>query len=165
MLPIILTPGTAEIGLIGEGEGLERRRTLLASAGIVAVCLGPEAPLVGLKLVFVAGLDPELSGVVAGRARRAGVLVNVEDVPALCDFHVPAILRRGDLLFSVSTGGRSPGLAQRLREWLEHAFGPGWQARSAELGALRARWRDEGVRPGDISFRTRKIIEEKEWLG
>ncbi len=55
-------------------------------------------------------------------ARDAGVLVNVEDVPDLCDFHVPAAVRRGDLLLTVSTGGRAPGLSRILREWLETPF-------------------------------------------
>ncbi len=164
MLPIILTPNSAKIGLAGEGEALERRRALLAGAGTTPIAIGPEANLGGLTILFVAGLDAERSEALALRARRAGILVNVEDIPLLCDFHVPAILRRGDLLFSVSTRGRAPGLARRLREWLEQHFGPEWDARSVELGDARERWRGEGVSAGDISVRTRKIIEEKGWL-
>jgi precorrin-2 dehydrogenase/sirohydrochlorin ferrochelatase len=159
-----LTPENYRIGLIGEGEGLERRRALLTAAGITPLRLGPEQPLGGLTVLFVAGLAPDVSAVVAQRARRAGVLVNVEDIPAYCDFHVPAILRRGELLFSVSTGGTAPGLARRLREWLELTFGPEWEEWSAELGALRARWRGEGVPAGEIAGRTRTLIDEKGWL-
>ncbi len=164
MLPIILTPENAKIGLLGAGEGLERRRALLSGAGITAVVVPPEADLRGLRILFIAGLDPALSEVVAQRARRAGILVNVEDIPALCDFHVPAIVRRGDLMFSVSTRGRAPALARRLREWLEAHFGPQWQTWSEELGAHRDRWRGEGVPAGEIADRTRKIIDEKGWL-
>jgi len=164
VLPIVLTPESAKIGLIGEGEGLERRRTLLQGAGIAAVFLAPEADLGALSVLFVAGLAPDTSRNLALRARRAGVLVNVEDIPDLCDFHVPAILRRGDLLFSVSTRGQAPGLARRLREWLEERFGTEWAGRSAELGAARLRWRHEGVAMDEISARTRRIIEEKGWL-
>ena len=164
MLPIILTPETARIGLIGEGEGLERRRVLLADAGIAPVELATGADLGSLAVVFVAGLEAARSQVLAQRARRAGVLVNVEDIPELCDFHVPAILRRGDLMFSVSTHGRSPGLARRLREWLEARFGAEWEHYSAELGDARESWRREGVPMDEISGRTRRIIEEKGWL-
>lgn len=164
MLPIVLTPEAARIGLIGEGEGLERRRALLAGAGIAPVELAPGADLRSLAVVFVAGLEAERSQILAQRARRAGVLVNVEDIPDLCDFHVPAILRRGDLMFSVSTHGRSPGLARRLREWLEARFGAEWEQHSDELGGLRERWRREGVPIDEISGRTRRIIEEKGWL-
>jgi precorrin-2 dehydrogenase/sirohydrochlorin ferrochelatase len=165
VLPIVLTPETARIGLAGEGEALERRCSLLAGAGIAAVAVAPDSDLDGLKILFIAGLASEQSEVLAWRARRAGLLVNVEDMPALCDFHVPAIVRRGDLMFSVSTRGRAPGLARRLREWLEERFGPEWEVWSAELGEARARWRGEGVAAADISVRTRKIIEEKGWLG
>jgi precorrin-2 dehydrogenase/sirohydrochlorin ferrochelatase len=160
-----LTPETARIGLIGEGEALERRRALLVGAGITPIPVLPEGDLGDLRILFVAGLPTDQSEALAARARRAGVLVNVEDVPSLCDFHVPAIVRRGDLLFSVSTRGRAPGLARRLREWLEERFGPEWEVFSAELGEARTRWRGEGVSAADISVRTRKIIEEKGWLG
>jgi precorrin-2 dehydrogenase/sirohydrochlorin ferrochelatase len=165
VLPIVLTPETARIGLIGQGEALERRRALLAGAGIAAIPVDPAGDLDGLRILFVAGLAPNQSEALAARARRAGILVNVEDIPALCDFHVPAIVRRGDLLFSVSTRGRAPGLARRLREWLEQRFGPEWEEFSAELGEARTRWRGEGVEAAEISVRTRKIIEEKGWLG
>ena len=164
MLPIILTPEHTRIGLIGEGEGLERRRALLTAAGVTPLRLGPQQPLGGLSVLFVAGLNPTEAEAVARRARRAGVLVNVEDMPALCDFHVPAILRRGELLFSVSTGGNAPGLARRLREWLEQTFGPEWEEWSSELGALRARWRGEGIPASEIAGRTRTVIEQKGWL-
>ena len=164
MLPIILTPEAARIGLIGEGEGLERRRTLLEAAGIAPVRLAPDADLGSLSVLFVAGLEAAPCQILAQRARRAGVLVNVEDFPELSDFHVPAILRRGDLMFSVSTRGRSPGLARRLREWLETRFGVEWEQHSAELGEARERWRREGVPVDEISGRTRRIIEEKGWL-
>lgn len=164
MLPIVLTPESAKIGLIGEGEGLERRQALLQGAGIAAVRLAPEDDIGALSVLFVAGLAAAPSQILAQRARRAGVLVNVEDIPELCDFHVPAIVRRGDLLFSVSTRGRVPGLARRLREWLEARFGAEWEGRAAELGGLRLRWRHEGLPMAEISARTRRIIEEKGWL-
>lgn len=165
MLPIVLTSENAKIGLIGAGEGLERRRALLLAAGISPIFLASDADLSGLRVLFVAGLAMDASAEVAGRARGAGVLVNVEDIPSLCDFHVPAILRRGDLMFSVSTSGRAPGLARRLREWLEERFGPEWEEWSAQLGDLRDRLRREGVPAADISVRTRTTIEEKGWLG
>ena len=66
-------------------------------------------------------------------ARDAGVPVNVEDVPELCDFHVPATVRRGDLLLTISTGGRAPGLSRILREWLEDRFDEQWTARLDDL--------------------------------
>src|ERR1700760_3764789 len=90
-----------------------------------------------------AGLPEGESRLLAGRARALGGLVNVEDVLPLCDFHVPAIVRRGDLLLTASTGGQVPGLSRALRESLADRFGPEWTQRLRELAIARARWRSE----------------------
>lgn len=164
MLPIVINPEMARIGLAGEGEGLERRHAILTKSGVVPVPVGPESPLEGLSVLFVAGLDNAASERLAVRARALGILVNVEDVPELCDFNVPAIVRRGDLLFSVSTNGRAPGLARQLREWLEERFGSEWEAHLIELGAMRDGMRAAGARARDIAAKTRQVIHEKGWL-
>jgi precorrin-2 dehydrogenase / sirohydrochlorin ferrochelatase len=165
MLPVVVNPRTVRIGLAGAGEGFVRRASLLKDAGALPVAVAEDADaeaLRGLSVLFVVGLEePEM---LAAQARAAGVLVNVEDRPELCDFHVPAIVRRGDLVLTVSTGGRSPGVARRLREWLERRFGSEWGPRLGELGAARTRWRAEGMSPGEISDRTRRMIDEKSWL-
>lgn len=70
-------------------------------------------------------------------AQRRGVLVNVVDVPELCDFFYPSVVRRGDLQIAVSTSGQSPSLAQKIRQQLEKQFGPGYAAWVAELGETR----------------------------
>jgi precorrin-2 dehydrogenase/sirohydrochlorin ferrochelatase len=64
---------------------------------------------------------------IARAARARGVLVNVMDDVPNCDFAAPAVVRRGDLVLAISTGGRSPALARRLREELEARFGPEWE--------------------------------------
>jgi len=71
-------------------------------------------------------------------ARARGVLVNVMDDPQHCDFAAPAIVRRGELSIAVSTGGRSPALARRLRIDLEERFGPEWAEILDLLGEVRA---------------------------
>ena len=164
MLPIVLNPQTARIGLAGAGEGLQRRLATLHAAGVQPVPVATQDALEGLAALFVAGLEASQAAALAQRARAAGVLVNVEDRPELCDFHVPAMVRRGDLILTVSTAGRAPGLARRLREWLEARFGGEWAGRLAELGAAREHWRAEGVPAGEISVRTRAIIAAKGWL-
>ena len=70
-------------------------------------------------------------------AQRRGVLCNVVDVPDLCDFFYPSIVRRGDLQIAVSTAGQSPCLAQKIRQQLEQQFGPGYAGWVAELGETR----------------------------
>jgi precorrin-2 dehydrogenase/sirohydrochlorin ferrochelatase len=164
VLPIILDTKAARIGLTGEGEGLERRRAFLAGLDIVLIPVPPQADLAGLQVLFVAGLERSAAAALAARARSAGILVNVEDMPEFCDFHVPAVVRRGQLILTASTGGRAPGLSRRLREWLEGAFGPEWSGHLEDVGAARAGWRAEGLAPVEVSRRTRDYVTEKGWL-
>lgn len=167
MLPLVFNPHGVKTGLAGQGEALARRAALLAEAGVEARLLSydaSDAVLEPLQLLFVAGLpDSEAEGL-AGRARALGVLVNVEDVPALCDFHVPALVRRGELLLTASTGGTVPGLSRRLREWLADNFGPEWTHRLRELSAARAKLRSAGLSPAEVSQKVRDLIAEKGWL-
>jgi len=167
VLPIVLDPESVVIGLAGAGEGLARRRALLAEAGIAPVCVGPgeeDGALCGLAVLFIAGLPLAEARALAARARLAGVLVNVEDVRALCDFHVPAVVRRGDLLISVSTGGKAPGLARLIREWLGRRLSVEWGARLTAIAQARAGWRQAGHSPADVAERTRAHVAERAWL-
>jgi precorrin-2 dehydrogenase/sirohydrochlorin ferrochelatase len=149
------------------GEGLARRAVLLAESGVNAVSVASEssdAALHCLSVLFIAGLDRPVAAELARRARSGGVLVDVEDAPELSDFHVPAVVRRGALILTVSTGGQSPGLARRLREWLHERFGPEWDKHLETLGAARAGWRRDGVLPDEVSRRTGELIEVRGWL-
>jgi precorrin-2 dehydrogenase/sirohydrochlorin ferrochelatase len=154
--------------LAGAGEAIARRADLLSEAGVAPVVFEQPAPTdaeIGtLRVLFVAGLDEGAARSLAARARRLGVLVNVEDMPELCDFHVPAQVRRGDLVLTVSTGGRSPGLSRLVREDLERRFGPEWDQHLDEIAALRGEWRASGLSPNEISQRTRDVVAERGWL-
>jgi precorrin-2 dehydrogenase/sirohydrochlorin ferrochelatase len=91
----------------------------------------------GAFLAVVATNSRTLNERVYHEAQRRGVLCNVVDVPDLCDFFYPAVVRRGDLQIAVSTAGKSPSLAQKIRQQLEKQFGPGYAAWVAELGETR----------------------------
>ncbi|MEJ0069324.1 MAG: NAD(P)-dependent oxidoreductase [Pseudomonadota bacterium] len=64
--------------------------------------------LAGSAALFVCDLPRTDAAALVATARALNILVNVEDETALCDFHMPAIVRRGDLVLSISTGGKSP---------------------------------------------------------
>ncbi|HEV3510391.1 MAG TPA: bifunctional precorrin-2 dehydrogenase/sirohydrochlorin ferrochelatase [Candidatus Sulfotelmatobacter sp.] len=93
--------------------------------------------LEGAFLSVVATSSRALNERIYQEARRRGVLCNVVDVPDLCDFFYPAVVRRGDLQIAVSTAGQSPSLAQKIRQQLEKQYGPGYAEWVAELGATR----------------------------
>jgi precorrin-2 dehydrogenase/sirohydrochlorin ferrochelatase len=164
VIPIVLVPDSAKIGLAGAGDALARRKDWLVQTGVEPVRVSEGSEITGLRLLFVAGMPLAEAERLAGRARAAGILVNVEDVPELCDFHVPATVRRGDLLLSISTGGKAPGLARMIREWLEARFGPQWSYRLDHLGQRRLQWRGEGQSASEVSRRTREFVEQRHWL-
>tara|TARA_R110000824_G_scaffold399843_1_gene605942 strand:+ start:29363 stop:29869 length:507 start_codon:yes stop_codon:yes gene_type:complete len=167
----MLDLATVKVVLVGEGAAYDQRRALLQAAGDisgVAFYTSGDRPsraaLEAAQVVFVAGLDDEESGGIARIVRGSGGLVNVEDVKPLCDFHVPSQVRRGDLVLTVSTGGKSPGLARRLRRYLENLFGPEWAGRLDELAEKRDDWRRQGVDIAELGRRTDTYVEEKGWL-
>ncbi|NCI49654.1 TSUP family transporter [Sediminibacterium roseum] len=74
--------------------------------------------LQGAGLVIVAVNDVALSAVIREEANRVGLLVNVADKPALCDFYLGSIVQKGNLKIAISTNGKSPTVAKRLKEVL-----------------------------------------------
>ena len=95
------------------------------------------ADLDGKFLAVVATASRSLNELVYREAQQRGVLCNVVDVPDLCDFFYPAVVRRGDLQIAISTAGQSPSLAQKLRQQLERQFGDGYAAWVEQLGETR----------------------------
>jgi siroheme synthase-like protein len=93
--------------------------------------------LEGVFLAVVATSSRHLNERIYHEAQRRAVLSNVVDVPELCDFFYPAVVRRGDLQIAVSTSGQSPSLAQKIRLQLEKQFGPGYAEWVAQLGETR----------------------------
>ena len=88
--------------------------------------------LEGAFLVFAATSDTELNIRVFDDAERRAMLVNVVDVPPLCNFIMPAIARNGPISIAISTRGASPALAKRLKREISEQFGEPY-ARLAEL--------------------------------
>jgi precorrin-2 dehydrogenase / sirohydrochlorin ferrochelatase len=88
-------------------------------------------------LAIVATASGSLNELIYREAQRREVLCNVVDVPEYCDFFYPAVVRRGDLQIAISTAGKSPSLAQKLRQQLERQFGGGYSAWVEQLGATR----------------------------
>src|SRR5918996_2196319 len=139
----------------GKVEGL-----LAAGAEVTVVAKGPEATLARLEadprvvvhrrgyrgpgdlagavLCVASAAEPAVRDAIAADARAAGVLVNVMDDVPNCDFAAPAIVRRGDLVIAVGTGGRAPALASRLRAELAGRFGREWTELVDVVGQVRA---------------------------
>jgi precorrin-2 dehydrogenase len=102
-------------------EGLD-----LLDGVLVARRTWTTADLAGAFVVVGHDPDPGERERLSKAARHAGALVNiVDDIPA-CDWAMPAIVRRGELLIAIGTGGASPALSKKLRVKLESEYGPEW---------------------------------------
>lgn len=108
-------------------------------------------------IVIAATNDAEAQRAAFEEAEHHGILCNVVDNPGCCNFYTPAVVQRGDLKIAISTSGRSPSLAGKLREYLEEAI-PDNAANLAEtVGRLRSKLRLEI--PGDLATQ-KKLIGE-----
>ena len=150
---------TVVIGDVAVGAG-KVEGLLAAGAEVTVVAKGPEAALdrleadpkvtvhrrgyrgpsdvSGAVLCVAHAAEPGVRNAIAADARAAGVLVNVMDDVPNCDFAAPAIVRRGDLIVAIGTGGRAPALASRLRAELSERFGPDWTELVEVVGRVRA---------------------------
>lgn len=105
--------------------------------------------LAGAFLVIAADSDRAIRAAVFAEAEAERVLCNAVDDVEHCHFAVPSIVRRGELLLAISTGGRAPALAKRLRRRLGAQFGWQWEALVDVIGEVREKtW---PARTGDFA--------------
>ena len=88
-------------------------------------------------LVIGATDDENLNRQISKDAERVKILCNIADRPDVCNFILPAIVRRGDLAITISTSGKSPALAKRLRLDLQTQFGEQYADLLRLMGAIR----------------------------
>ncbi|WP_258189434.1 precorrin-2 dehydrogenase/sirohydrochlorin ferrochelatase family protein [Candidatus Hakubella thermalkaliphila] len=101
----------------------------LAAQGLIRIIRREyqQGDLEGAFLVISATDDEEINQAVFAEASEKGILVNVVDQPELCNFIVPSVVRRGDLVISTSTSGKCPALAKRVRKQIEKQYGLEYQ--------------------------------------
>jgi precorrin-2 dehydrogenase/sirohydrochlorin ferrochelatase len=174
LYPVLLDLARAPVLVVGGGAVALRKVEGLLEAGARPTLAAPElspgvralveregltwrarpwraGDAAGYRLVFAATDRPEVNAEVAREAEAAGALVNVADGPEASTFHVPAVVRQGEVVVALSTGGAAPLLARRLRERLEAVVTPGVGRAARRLtevrAEIRARWpRDEARR-------------------
>ena len=131
-LPVFLRLRGMRVVVVGDGEAAAAKARLVTAAGGVVVADLPA------RLAFVALDDAAEAEAAATRLRAAGLLVNVVDRPALCDFTVPAIVDRSPVIVAIGTGGASATLAKALRERFEALLPAGLGRLADAILAARA---------------------------
>ena len=195
--PIYLDISNKRCTVVGGGDVAERKVERLLHCGarvtVVGKSLSPALEVLkagrriehiaadyrrkhveGSFLVIGATDSPEVNERVCQDARKEGILVNIVDDSDRCDFILPSLMERGDLSIAVSTGGRSPALARKMRTELEQIYGPEYGVLLRIMGVLRERVLNRGEAPEvnrgifEAVVNTPDILEkirQKDWKG
>jgi precorrin-2 dehydrogenase/sirohydrochlorin ferrochelatase len=102
--------------------------------------------LAGAVVVIAATDQREVNCRIAEEAKRAGALVNVVDDPEPSSFILPSCFRKGGLTLAVSTGGKSPALARKIRTEIQKNFGKEYAALLLLIGEVRSSLKEKGIR-------------------
>lgn len=167
-LPINLDIRGKKVVIVGGGAVAERKCLTVLSAGGCVTVVSPTLTdtLRGLSeqggiehlpmeyscgdledafLVFAATSDSGVNAKVAEEARIRGIMADITGAPDLGRFTSPALVNRGELLITVSTGGESPALAAKIREELDEQYGPEYSGFVRILGRVREKLLTEKI--------------------
>lgn len=188
MFPLMLDLTASTVFVIGAGAALSGRLKSLnehAVARVFVFAANPDAEFEAVasshlvrrwpvpddfvahrpQLVFIADVAEVDAAQWAEMARAHGALVHVQDRIPLCDFHLPAILRRGHLQLTVSTDGTAAGLARILRDYLaERVFGPEWEERVRDVANARLMWKKHGLTMDKLGAAIADMVKSRGWL-
>jgi len=159
--PILLNIYQKKCVVVGGGEVARRKVRALLERGAIIQVIAPTlcselsqlveskaidllqrnfepADLKDARIVIAATAEAETNRRVAMEAKRRGILVNVVDDPEHSDFIVPSCIHRGDLTIAISTAGKSPALARKIRTRLESDFGKEYLSLVKLIGEVRS---------------------------
>ena len=166
--PVFLEMKDRPCVVVGGGMVAERKVEGLLAAGAQVTVISPEltpalaalkkegrlshvarpyreGDLAGYEVAVVATDDGAANAQVAREGRGRRVWVNAVDDPPNCDFILPSVIRRGDIVIAASTGGASPALARRLREELEAFLSEDYGPLAELLQEVRQDLRSRGI--------------------
>ena len=109
-------------------------------------------------MVIAATDDSALNSRIASKAKERGILINSVDQPRDCTFIMPSIVKAGDLQIAISTAGKSPALAKRIRQELESTFGPEYASFIELLGLLRTELISKGKPSSDNKIIFQRLV-------
>lgn len=165
MLPVIIDPKYVKAIVIGNGPATAKRLSLLENAGVTSIKHFTSPPLErefeGINIAYIADFDVETSAALYAICKKYNILTNIEDKKDFCDFHVPAIVRRGDLLITSSTNSKSPRLAGRIKRLLDKMFDESWGDKLKAINIFREQKRAEGVSFEELAVKVDEHIDEK----
>ncbi|MFZ0034530.1 MAG: bifunctional precorrin-2 dehydrogenase/sirohydrochlorin ferrochelatase [Sedimentisphaerales bacterium] len=182
--PIFLELNGRRVVIVGAGEVAVRKAQALLAAGarvvvvskniddaLAALCQGTNAEIIKsgysksyiaeAALVIAAAGDRQLNKQIYKDCQELEILCNVVDAPELCDFIVPAVVKRGDLQIAIGTEGHCPAYAGHLRKKLEQSFTDKHGEFLAELEGLRKGIIEDVPNPIDRKALLGELVDDK----
>lgn len=182
--PVFLNLSGRSVVIIGGGTVALRKTQALLTTGarlvvvgehiedkLAALCQNENAKLInsvyskdylsGAVLAIAATNDHELNKRIYKDCQELGLLCNVVDVPELCDFFVPAVVKRDDLQIAISTEGVCPAYARHLRKKLEQIFTDKHGHFLAELKVIRKRIIENVPNSADRKVLLNQLVDDK----
>jgi precorrin-2 dehydrogenase/sirohydrochlorin ferrochelatase len=179
LFPVFFRLDQLEILVVGGGHvGLEKIRAILKNSANACITLvAPEIKdeireialrfpklklllksytaedLTGKDLVIAATSIHDLNLQIRTDAKRKRILINVADTPELCDFYLSSVVKKGDLKIAISTNGKSPTFAKRIREMLEDIIPENIDRILDNLKVIREKLK------GDFEYKVKKMNE------
>jgi len=164
--PVFMKLENKKCVVIGGGKVAERKVKLLLESDALIEVISPDLTkplekilgkgnikyikgkykkryLKGACLVIAATDSPGVNNRIYNDCRGMDIKVNVIDAPHLCDFIIPSALKRGSLVITVSTGGKCPALAKKIRHDIEEKYGEEYEEFIELMGKLRDRLKEE----------------------
>ncbi|MCE7065552.1 bifunctional precorrin-2 dehydrogenase/sirohydrochlorin ferrochelatase [Dyadobacter sp. CY326] len=120
-----------------------------------------DTDLLAKDIVIVATNDKEENIRIASIARAKNILTNVADTPAICDFYLSSVVRKGNLKVAISTNGMSPTLAKRLKEVLGEALPDNLETAMEQLKAVRDMLKGDFAYKVDELNRITSVLTQK----
>ena len=168
MYPIMLNMRGRPCLLVGAGQIAYWKLQRLLSEGAVVTVVAPaviepiarlaeegkvvlhkrpfaDSDMDSCQIALAATGDRVVDERLAAVARARGILLNVADVPDLCDFYLPAVVERGELQLCIASGGGAPFAVRRLRQMFERKIGPAWASWIAAARHFRRRVQGQGL--------------------
>jgi siroheme synthase-like protein len=185
LFPVFLKLEELDTLVVGAGNvGLEKLNALLKSSPLARVTVvasrirdeikelardRPQINLIerdfrvkdlqGKDLILLATDNHDLHNRIRILARKRRLLVNVADTPGLCDFYLGSVVTKGNLKIGISTNGKSPTIAKRIREYLEETIPDDTDALLKNMQLIRDRMK------GDFAEKVRLLNEiTASWL-
>ncbi len=112
-----------------------------------------------IQLVFAATSSPQTDRLISDLCRKKNIPANIADIPDLCDFYFPAIVKRGNLVVGINTGRDCPALAKKVRETISRTLPENTDEKLKQLALLRKQLLNAGIKPGENSEYIKSVNE------